>query len=407
MNPECGEVAAGGGGGEVPSRPMRVGLVHYSYAPVIGGVEVVMEQHATLFARRGFEVVVVCGEGDGGLRESRGVRVRTVPELAAGAAVEEGLEGRLGEALEGCDVVFVHNLMTMPFNLPATRALRSLASGQGDVRWVNWVHDIAAVNPDYSLDLEGDDAVIAQLPEGFETVAISKLRQEQYCDLTGIGVEDCPIVPNGVEYLRLMRLTDDVKRLVEEYGVLYRDVVLINPTRVLRRKNIEMGVKVVAELKALGAKVLYLVTGAPDPHNPASSEYGEELKRLIVSLGVEKEVLFVSETFRVGDDDLISLYQVSDALFFPSRREGFGLPLLEAGLFRIPAFCVGQEPMRSILKHNVELIGADADAEEVAVRVISVLGERSGYLARKEVMRKYSWDRLYEGMIGPLFLERG
>ncbi|MDG2123679.1 MAG: glycosyltransferase family 4 protein [Verrucomicrobiales bacterium] len=384
---------------------MRVGLLHYSYAPVIGGVEFVMEQHATLFARRGFEVVVVCGEGDGGLRGAKGVRVVTLPELVAGrGGGREDLVGVLGGVLEGCDVVFVHNVLVMPFNMDVTAALWRLAKERSGVRWVNWIHDIAAVNPDYVLDLEGEMRALTQAAEGFEHVAISKLRQEQFCRLTGVLEGECPVVPNGVEYLRLMRLTERVKWLVEEFGVLYRDIVLINPTRVLRRKNIEMGVRVVAQLKALGAKVLYLVTGAPDPHNPASSEYGEELKRLILELGVEREVIFLSELFRVEDDDLISLYQVSDALFFPSRREGFGLPLLEAAMFRIPAFCVGREPMRSVLKHNVQLIDADADAEDVAVRVISVLGERQGFLARKEVMRKYSWDRLYDGLIGPMFL---
>ena len=39
------------------------------------------------------------------------------------------------------------------------------------------------------------------------------------------------------------------------------------------------------------------------------------------------------------------------------------------------------------------------------MEVISVLGVRAGFLARKEVMRKYSWERLYDGVIGPMFLE--
>ena len=33
------------------------------------------------------------------------------------------------------------------------------------------------------------------------------------------------------------------------------------------------------------------------------------------------------------------LYLLSDCLFFPSRHEGFGLPVLEAAMHRMPVWC--------------------------------------------------------------------
>jgi glycosyltransferase involved in cell wall biosynthesis len=41
----------------------------------------------------------------------------------------------------------------------------------------------------------------------------------------------------------------------------------------------------------------------------------------------------------LSDDDVRSLYQMADALFFPSRQEGYGLPLIEAALHGVPVFC--------------------------------------------------------------------
>ncbi len=48
---------------------------------------------------------------------------------------------------------------------------------------------------------------------------------------------------------------------------------------------------------------------------------------------------FLSDYFRVQDDTLRDLYLLSDCLLFPSRQEGFGLPVLEAALHRMPVWC--------------------------------------------------------------------
>lgn len=246
--------------------------------------------------------------------------------------------------------------------------------------------------------------LLTQTLPGFENVAISPKRQRQFADLTGVKRRQCPVIPNGVEYLRLFKLTKPVRELVRRLGVLHRDVVIIHPTRIVRRKNIECGVRVLAELKKAGHSCLYLVTGAPDPHNAESQAYGDELRCLVKELDVEQEFLFVSERFRVSDADLIGLYNVSDLLFLPSKQEGFGLPLLEAGLFRLPVFCPRLEPMQSILKHNVNLFDLEESAQSIAGKVIQALNNNTGYHARKEVITRYSWERLFDEKIEPTFL---
>ena len=115
--------------------------------------------------------------------------------------------------------------------------------------------------------------------------------------------------------------------------------------------------------------------------------------------------LFVSEKFKVSDADLIGLYTVSDLLFLPSKQEGFGLPLLEAGLFRLPVFCARLEPMQSVLKHNVHLFDLDDEPAAIASLIVQGLNNNTGYQARKEVITRYSWERLFDKKIGPTFLD--
>ena len=60
--------------------------------------------------------------------------------------------------------------------------------------------------------------------------------------------------------------------------------------------------------------------------------------------------------------------------------------------------------MQSVLKHNVTLFDLDDDPAAIAPRILEALAASPGYLARKEVMRLYSWDVLFKKQIGPLFL---
>ena len=57
---------------------MKIALVHYTYPPVIGGVEFVMEQQAALFARRGHAVRIIAGRAENTVD---GVSVDEIAEL--------------------------------------------------------------------------------------------------------------------------------------------------------------------------------------------------------------------------------------------------------------------------------------------------------------------------------------
>src|SRR6266511_5391731 len=118
---------------------MRIALVHYSYLSVVGGVENVMGAHARLFADAGHDVTIICRQG---ASSDRRIRVELLPEGDEGLRFLPGLLGRQ-------EIVFLHNVCTMPFDLALTETIGKLGSTLSHVRFVVWVHDIAACNPDY------------------------------------------------------------------------------------------------------------------------------------------------------------------------------------------------------------------------------------------------------------------
>ena len=83
------------------------------------------------------------------------------------------------------------------------------------------------------------------------------------------------------------------------------------------RKNILLAVKA---LPLLPDDLSLVVVGRSTP-------YCEQVKRYVAENGLDKRVLFLHQ---VPNEDLPSIYQMAEACVYPSRYEGFGIPIIEA-----------------------------------------------------------------------------
>lgn len=362
---------------------MKIALLHYAVPPVVGGVESVVAAQARVLAGAGHEVKTIARRG--------------APDVTLnGDPVAEPLR----KALRGCDVVIVHNVLTMHFDLPLTEALWQLAEEMPAVRWIAWVHDLAACNPDYDQPWHQPPwNRLAHACPRFTYVAVSEHRARQFSSLTG---GEARVIPNGVDPATVLGLTENVRAFAEANALLEREIVLVHPTRLLRRKNVELGLAVVAELRQRGRDAVTLITAAADPHNAASKAYAAELYRQRDTLGLRAAALFVGDSFSVTDGDVASLYALADALFFPSRQEGFGLPVIEAAVHRLPVFCADVDPVNSLLEHGLHVFDPSAPAAEIASLIERTLDRSHGHRARREALQRYAWATIWRESLAPL-----
>jgi glycosyltransferase involved in cell wall biosynthesis len=290
----------------------------------------------------------------------------------------------------------VHNVMTMPFDLPLTEALAELAKSLRGTRWIAWVHDIAAVNP----DLQPAPEILKRAAEGFEYIAVSALRARQFAETTGV----LPwVIPNGINPAEILGLAPVIAEFAERHGLFDGRPVLLHPTRLLRRKNVELGFAVIDALRAGG--VVLLLTGAEDPHNPASREYAAWLRAECARLNVADRVIYTADELPSDDRTIAGLYQLADALFLPSRQEGFGLPVLEAALHRMPAFVSDIEPINKLAQENVARFSLEETPHAIARLIQETLASEPASQARKRALG-YRWDRIYEDFLSPLLTAR-
>jgi glycosyltransferase involved in cell wall biosynthesis len=392
---------------------MKIALVHYTSWPVIGGVESVIRHQARLMSRNGHDVTIICGEG--GPFDKR-IEPLVFPELnsdgpEARAAQEEAYNGRPGPAyfrlfeslqkrllpLSGTvDRFVVHNMFTMPFNLAATQVLAGLAERNAKI--IAWTHDLAASNPDYNLPRDRAFDLIRERQRGVRYVTISKARATEFQRLTGTNVD--AIVPNGLDFVSAAAVTPEVADLIG--NDLAGSIILLYPTRILPRKNIAFALQIVGALRDVGINVRLLVTGATDTHNRSGAEHFVGLKRMAGELGIQPCVSWVNEIFHVDERQLHSLYMVADALLFPSKQEGFGLPLLEAAVYRLPVFCSNIEPLKSIALSSTLLFELREAPRNVAEKIRGYFDQDALYQRKKRLLQEYSANRLYQEKIEPL-----
>jgi glycosyltransferase involved in cell wall biosynthesis len=86
----------------------------------------------------------------------------------------------------------------------------------------------------------------------------------------------------------------------------------------------------------------------------------------------------------------------------PSHREGFGMPVLEAGLVGIPVFSTPIPAAREIGDQDIILINSDDDPASVADQLLKWSEESSVHRLRRRVRQKYTWRSIFKRQIQPL-----
>jgi glycosyltransferase involved in cell wall biosynthesis len=267
------------------------------------------------------------------------------------------------------------------------------------VRFVSWIHDVAACNPDYAPVAP----IFSKVHPRCECVAVSPLRARLFAEAAGTPVERCAVIPNGIDPSRVLGLPANVAAVVQSRNLLDGRMLLLHPTRLVRRKNVELSVAVASEFARRGTPATVIVTAADDQQNAASLAFGEKLRRECTTAEC---LILGGEFFAVGDEELAALYRLADGLLFPSWSEGFGLPLLEAALHRLPVFCSDIEPLRDLLREGVVHFPPDAEPADVASRIEETLAASPAFRERRRVLREFGWDAVYERHLAALILRR-
>jgi glycosyltransferase involved in cell wall biosynthesis len=405
---------------------MKISILHYAAPPIVGGVESTIYHHSRLLNNAGYSVSIIAGRGKSFHNK---IPFHLIPEIDSqhpevidvGSALARGevqieftnlrysLFRKLKALLEKSDVLIVHNVITLHKNLALTAALK-LISEQNKPAMIAWCHDFAWQDTLYTPDLHpGYPWDLLRSPwSNVHYVTVSDHRKQMLADLLGIPGTEIDVVPPGVDVYQFLKLTTLTREIVERLDLLNADPLVLLPARLTRRKNIEFAINVIKSLKHDYPEVSLIITGPPGPHNPKNIAYLESLRSLRNQLMLESNIHFLYEfggngqTMTIPDEVIANFYQIADILLFPSYREGFGIPILEAGLARMPIFSSDIPPVRESSNGLVNLFDPNGDPTKVGNQITSYLKSDRAYKLRKHVMAHFTWKSILNDKIIPL-----
>lgn len=388
---------------------MQIAILHYSVPPIIGGVEVTIAAHARLLREHGYAVKLIAGRGDDATLipeiDSRHPRVEVVQrELNRGSVPNDfyplalEIQSALEKELREVDLLIAHNVVTLHKNLALTLALHQLVT-QGRVKLIAWCHDFAWDEPVYADDVhEGAPwDLMKRVWQNTKYVVVSESRRRELARLLQLDASKIAVVPPGLDAAEFFQVSETTARWLRELKLLEGAPLLLLPARVTRRKNIELAIDIVNAMRDKGYAPKLLVMGPLGPHNPANRAYLEELKTR-----ANDNILFLQEYGNVNDATRRDLYALADALVFPSAREGFGIPILEAGLARLPIFCADIPPFRETGGDLVNYFALDESADAIAARMLDFFKHDARYQLKQRVREKYLWEHIFTERIEPL-----
>ncbi|MDQ6712726.1 MAG: glycosyltransferase family 4 protein [Candidatus Dormibacteraeota bacterium] len=181
--------------------------------------------------------------------------------------------------------------------------------------------------------------------------------------LFGIEPERCRVIPHGVETEFALPASTSVKAEVKARYAL-PDRYLLQLGTVQPRKNYVTSLRALARIPA-EQRMPLIVAGAFGWKYDAVVDAVREL-------GLRQWVRFVGYA---GMPDLPALYQMAQAVLFPSLDEGFGLPVLEAFAAGTPVVASNAGAIPEVAG-DAALLSAPEDAQALADNLLGLLTDR-------------------------------
>lgn len=166
---------------------------------------------------------------------------------------------------------------------------------------------------------------------------------------------------------------------IKEYGLSEKSFVLLSINRYERKKNIELSMKALKELKGLLSEsdwnlTSLIVAGGYDSRVTENVEYYEELRKVSEDLGISNKVIFLKSP---SDDEKIRLLKNCHCLIYTPSNEHFGIVPLEAMYCSKPVIAVNNGgPTETVLTDETGFL-CEPDPVQFSKAIANLISDKN------------------------------
>ncbi|RLF28738.1 MAG: glycosyltransferase family 1 protein [Thermoplasmata archaeon] len=250
--------------------------------------------------------------------------------------LKEYLKEKIYEFVEifDIDLIIPENVLSIPLNIPLGLALTEFIAETGMPTIVHH-HDFYWERDKFLVNAVNDYLTLAFPPDlpSIKHVVINSLASKELSHRKGISNT---IIPNVYDFANPPDDNVDCSKIFKKIGLKDNDLFILQPTRILPRKQIERAIEIVHYLR-LKNPTLVISHGV----GYQEDEYKKKIERYAKKLGVK--LAFISKLVKVdasqtGDKffTMADIYKCADLVTYPSSYEGFGNAFLEAIYYKKP-----------------------------------------------------------------------
>ncbi len=339
----------------------NIGLLHFAYPPAIGGVEILLREHAHILTELGNKVKIITGSGK---ETNPHIELVEIPEMQSLNTWNPDLQENIFSGIinrdfyvlsrklhqliqkntQSLDTIIVHNMLTVSRNLPFIHAFHEFAKNT-DKHIVVYTHDhmyigngqIKNIHETATSTLE--KKLLTTPIEKAVYIAISNTFCRRLVKVLPVKNGHLHIIQNGINIRNYLEMDPIIWHVVEQKNILSSFPIILSPSNILERKNLLYTIDVVAELKKKYPSLLYIISGKPSKYR-STIEYHNQIQERIQELGLDENFLMLSEYINksLRNSEIHDLYSLADVVLYFSKSENFGLPILEASLAKTPIF---------------------------------------------------------------------
>lgn len=265
-----------------------------------------------------------------------------------------------------------------------------IGSRPPDTRYIVTVHDLIFMRYPHLYPFFDRQIYFRKTLHACKTadhiIAVSQQTRQDLTELLGVAAEKISVVPLAADPVFLQPWSElQLEGLRKRLGLPQQ--FILNVGTLEERKNALMVLKA---LRLLPAELHAVFVGK-------ATKYQSVLDRYIAENGLASRVHFLNN---IGFVDLPGIYRLSQVLVYPSRFEGFGVPMLEAAQCGVPAIgalgsslaeaggpgsiCVHPDDV----EHLALLIEERREDEELRMRIRNMGLEHAGRLSGKHLAER-------------------
>jgi len=254
----------------------------------------------------------------------------------------EKLKERLIENLKDVDVVLTHDLIYQPESLKINFACREAIKENEHmqkIKWLHWVH--SATSPSIlGKELKQGDAYFEQVKQKFPNSFVifpNSYSIPRVARNFGYEEDEVKVVHHATNMPSFCKWDAVVTQLVMEKNMLQADALQVYPVRLDRGKQVEVVIKIFAELKKLDYMVRVIIA---DFHSTGGDKvtYRNDLIKMAIDWGLnDHDLTFTSQyhpswNVSIPSKSVHDLMELTNVFILPSKSETYSLVAQEAAL---------------------------------------------------------------------------